>query len=67
LPGYGRGSQVEWGEFIMQYMKERKELKRVYLLIDVRRGLMPTDKEIIAILDQIPVSYQVVFTKLDKV
>jgi GTP-binding protein len=42
-------------------------LKRIYLLIDVRRGLMQTDKQIIDILDQIPISYQIIFTKIDTI
>ncbi|KAI8057793.1 P-loop containing nucleoside triphosphate hydrolase protein [Syncephalis plumigaleata] len=67
LPGYGRGSRVEWGSFILDYFKQRNELKRIYLLIDVRRGLMETDKHMISILDQIPVSYQIVFTKIDTI
>jgi GTP-binding protein len=41
-------------------------LKRVILLVDARRGLMPVDSEAMRILDEAAVSYLVVLTKLDK-
>ncbi|KAI9594478.1 P-loop containing nucleoside triphosphate hydrolase protein [Syncephalis fuscata] len=66
MPGYGRGSRVEWGDFILKYIENRKEcIETNYLLIDVRRGLINTDKDIINILDRIPTSFQVIFTKID--
>jgi GTP-binding protein len=71
LPGYGyaRASKAEvkgWTRLIGDYLKGRRELKRVFLLIDARHGLKPSDRETMTLLDEGAVSYQVVLTKADK-
>lgn len=71
MPGYGYAraskSQVKgWTRLIGDYLKGRRELKRVFLLIDARHGIKPNDEETMALLDEAAVSYQVVLTKADK-
>ena len=71
MPGYGyaRASKSEikgWTRLIRGYLKGRRELKRVFLLIDARHGIKPNDKETMKLLDEAAVSYQVVLTKADK-
>lgn len=71
MPGYGYAraakSQVKgWTRLIGDYLKGRRELKRVYLLIDARHGIKPNDTETMKLLDESAVSYQVVLTKADK-
>ncbi len=71
LPGYGYArvskTQVrDWTKLVLAYLKGRPSLRRVMLLIDGRRGLMATDREIMDMLDVAAVSYQVVLTKCDK-
>ncbi len=71
LPGYGyaRASKAEvkgWTRLIGDYLKGRRELKRVFLLIDARHGLKPNDRETMKLLDEGAVSYQAVLTKADK-
>jgi GTP-binding protein len=71
MPGYGyaRASKSEikgWTRLIRDYLKGRRELKRVFLLIDARHGIKPNDKETMKLLDEAAVSYQVVLTKADK-
>ena len=71
MPGYGYAkapkSQVRgWTRLIGEYLKGRRELKRVYVLIDARHGIKPNDKETMKLLDEAAVSYQVVLTKADK-
>ena len=71
MPGYGyaRASKSEvkgWTRLIHDYLKGRRELKRVFLLIDARHGIKPNDKETMTLLDEAAVSYQVVLTKADK-
>ena len=71
MPGYGyaRASKAEvkaWTRLIGDYLKGRRELKRVFLLIDARHGIKPNDKETMKLLDEAAVSYQVVLTKADK-
>jgi GTP-binding protein len=55
-----------WTRLISDYLKGRRELKRVFLLIDARHGIKPNDKETMTLLDEAAVSYQVVLTKADK-
>jgi GTP-binding protein len=71
MPGYGYAkastSAVKgWTRLIRDYLKGRRELKRVFLLIDARHGIKPNDKETMTLLDEAAVSYQVVLTKADK-
>jgi GTP-binding protein len=71
LPGYGFAQASKslaraWQSLIFSYLRGRTCLKRVILLIDARRGLMPADSEAMRILDEAAVSYLVVLTKLDK-
>jgi GTP-binding protein len=71
MPGYGYAkapkAQVKgWTRLIGEYLKGRRELKRVYLLIDARHGIKANDQETMKMLDEAAVSYQVVLTKADK-
>lgn len=45
----------------------RPTLRRVFLLIDSRHGLKKEDREIMKLLDESAVTYQVVLTKIDKI
>ncbi len=72
MPGYGFASapkdKVEaWNELIREYLRGRSSLRRVFLLIDSRHGIKEIDLEIMAMLDESAVSYQIVLTKLDKI
>jgi GTP-binding protein len=71
MPGYGYAkapkAQVKgWTRLIGDYLRGRRELKRVYLLVDARHGVKPNDQETMKLLDEAAVSYQVVLTKADK-
>ena len=71
MPGYGyaRASKAEvkgWTRLIQDYLKGRRELKRVFLLVDARHGLKASDREIMTLMDEAAVSYQGVLTKADK-
>jgi GTP-binding protein len=71
MPGYGyaRASKVAvrgWTRLIRDYLRGRRELKRVFVLIDARHGIKPNDKETMSLLDEAAVSYQAVLTKADK-
>lgn len=70
LPGYGfarasKEEQARWSGLIFDYLQGRANLRRVVLLIDARRGVMPTDNEVMKLLDTLAVSYQLVLTKSD--
>ena len=70
MPGYGYAAASKtkvnaWTRLIHDFLRGRATLARVYLLVDARRGMMPADEEIMALLDKAAVSYQVVLTKSD--
>jgi GTP-binding protein len=72
MPGYGFAKAPmdkvnAWTRLVKDYLKGRPTLKRVFLLIDARHGLKPPDGEIMTLLDEAAVSYQVVLTKVDKI
>jgi len=71
LPGYGyakvsRTQAEAWTALTQNYLRGRASLRRVFLLIDSRRGIMAPDQEMMAMLDKAAVNYQIVLTKLDK-
>ncbi len=72
LPGYGYAkvskSKIEnWGETITLYLKGRPNLRRVYILLDARRGMKDSDLALANILDDFAVNYQIILTKIDEV
>lgn len=72
LPGYGYAAAskekiAHWNELVQFYLCDRRTLLRVFLLVDGRHGLKPVDIEFANFLDKIPVSYQVILTKVDKI
>lgn len=71
LPGYGYARETKstvaaWTRLVVDYLRGRASLRRVLLLIDSRHGLKESDREIMALLDEAAVSYQIVLTKTDK-
>ncbi len=72
MPGYGYAkapkAQVKgWNQLIYDYLRGRAQLKRVFLLIDARHGIKNTDQDVLALMDEAAVSYQIVLTKVDKI
>lgn len=72
LPGFGyakvsKTQTAAWTKLIKSYLRGRPNLRRVFLLVDARRGLMQTDEEIMDLMDGAAVIYQLVLTKVDKV
>jgi GTP-binding protein len=72
MPGYGFAkapkAKVEaWTELVKAYLRGRRTLLRVLLLIDARHGLKKVDDDVLTLLDGAGVTYQVVLTKADKI
>ena len=72
MPGYGfakapKDVVAAWTKLIRAYLAGRASLKRVFLLVDARHGLMAGDAPVMEELDRAAVSYQIVLTKADKV
>lgn len=66
MPGYGWRSRDEWGDMILQYFQNRKNLKRIYILVDPSHGLKDSDLQIMKLLDGSGLSYQAILTKVDR-
>ena len=72
MPGYGFAKapkdKVEaWTALVMDYLRGRQALARVFLLIDARHGIKTVDEGVMEMLDAAAVSYQFVLTKADKI
>ena len=72
MPGYGyaavaKAKVASWTALIHEYLAGRRNLGRVYLLIDARHGFKDADTEVLKALDRAAASYQVVLTKIDQV
>jgi GTP-binding protein len=71
LPGYGyaqvsRSKVKVWTRLLKDYLRGRVNLKRAFVLIDTRHGAKDVDLEMMDLLDEAAVSYQLVLTKADK-
>jgi GTP-binding protein len=72
MPGYGYAKVSKsvvkaWTKLLKDYLRGRVPLRRVCVLIDSRHGIKENDAEILKLLDESAVPYQVVLTKSDKI
>ena len=72
MPGYGfakapKDKVAAWTGLVKDYLRGRVPLKRVFLLIDARHGIKSVDRDIIKLLNEAAVSFQVILTKVDKI
>ena len=67
MPGYGKGSREEWGKEIMKYLRGRRQLRRVFLLVDAEHGVKRNDEELLRLMREEAISHQVVLSKVDKI
>ena len=72
MPGYGfaeapRDMVKRWRFLVNDFLRGRPVLKRAIVLVDSRHGLKPVDLEVMKMLDDAAVGYQLVLTKADKV
>lgn len=72
LPGYGyakvsRKESESWNQLTRDFLRGRSVLRRACVLVDSRHGLKASDHEIMDMLDEAAVNYQIVLTKTDKI
>ena len=72
LPGYGYAEApvaivAKWQALLRQYLSGRVSLRRAFVLIDARHGVLAADEEIMDLLDRCALTFQVVLTKSDKI
>lgn len=70
LPGYGyakvsKNIKTNWGDFLEEYLKTSKNLKCVYLLLDIRRTPTAQDEQMLQFLYFNRITTKVVVTKTD--
>lgn len=71
LPGYGyarvsREDAFVWLERLEEYLMTRRQLRRLFVLIDSRIGARDSDLDLMDFCDAHGIPYQVVYTKKDK-
>ncbi len=71
LPGFGyaRASKTlieAWTALTRDYLRGRPTLRRCSLLVDARHGAKDSDDQMMNLLDECAVAYQIVLTKCDK-
>ena len=72
LPGYGYAKVPEairkqWGPMVELYLRERKTLRLVVLILDVRRDPSEEDLQLIQWLSFYQIPFRIILTKRDKV
>lgn len=71
LPGYGyarvsRADAARWLVRLEEYLLTRSQLRRLFVLIDSRIGVRPSDLDLMGFCDANGIAYQVIYTKSDK-
>lgn len=71
LPGYGyakrsKEEQLDWSEFIGSYLKERKPLQLLILIMDCRRALEAEEECLISLSASLRLPLLLVMNKCDK-
>lgn len=71
LPGYGyarvsRADAEMWLMRFQEYITSRRQLKRLFILIDSRIGPRESDLNLMNFCDVNGISYQIIYTKKDK-
>jgi GTP-binding protein len=72
LPGYGfaeapKAIVEKWQTLLKRYLQGRANLRRAFVLVDIRHGVKPVDEEILGLLDKAAVPFEIVLTKADKI
>ncbi len=71
LPGYGyakvsKTDAMRWLNRLEEYLLNRSQLKRLFILIDSRIGARDSDLDLMDFCDANAIPYQIVYTKKDK-
>lgn len=72
LPGYGyakvsRTEQEKWGQMVERYLNQSKQLKQVFLLVDIRHEPSANDKRMYEWITYHGYQPVIIATKLDKI
>lgn len=72
LPGYGfarvgKGEKRKWQEAIEGYLLENAQLQLLFVLIDAKVGVKPTDRQLMEWLQYHQIPFQIIATKVDQI
>lgn len=72
LPGYGyakvsRSMRHQWSDMISNYLRQRKTLHYVFILVDARLDPQQSDIDFVNQLGEWRIPFAIIFTKSDKV
>jgi GTP-binding protein len=72
MPGYGyakasKTKMAAWSDLAQTYLRDRRNLQRLCLLIDIRHGFKDIDETFMDFLDEGAVPFVIVLTKADEV
>ena len=72
LPGYGyakvsRSLRHQWSDMISHYLRQRKTLHYVFILVDARLDPQQSDIDFVNQLGEWRIPFAIIFTKSDKV
>ncbi|KAH7335378.1 P-loop containing nucleoside triphosphate hydrolase protein [Rhizoctonia solani] len=72
-PGYGQRGRPEWGKVFEHYLQTRKNLRRIFLLVNAKHGYSEFDGMMLQDIDRrfkraagLSFNYQLVLTKVDE-
>ncbi|XP_027257473.2 GTP-binding protein 8 isoform X3 [Cricetulus griseus] len=66
MPGYGYRAPEDFVDMVETYLKERKNLKRTFLLVDSVVGITKLDNIAVEMCEEFALPYVMVLTKIDK-
>ena len=71
LPGYGFAKvstrqREHWGRLLQSYFENRRSLKGLVLVVDVRRELQDFDRQMLAFAESVEIPIHILLTKADK-
>lgn len=71
LPGYGyakvsRSMRYQWSDMISRYLRHRKTLQRLFVLVDARLKPQQSDLDFVTDLGKSQLLFAIIFTKSDK-
>jgi len=66
MPGYGHASRGDWGSEIIKYLRQRKQLRRTFVLLDAMHGIKDADVQMLKLLRAENITHQIVASKCDR-
>lgn len=66
-PGYGQFGEDKQGKVVLDYIQQRKQLRRTFLVIDSTQGVREEDATLMDFLTEHGVPFEIVLTKVDEV